>query len=213
MLGFLHGLILLAGVGAAELLHLARVRAAQVAVALVLVAGGLQLGWQAWRASLSPAVERDEPTLAGKMAQGFFRGRVDIPFAASPQNPYVYAQTLPGILPLVERVKGLAKVSPDGNQMLVKVAAPDSQYWPLPWYLRELKRVWWVDTVAGGRAPVMVISPAFRAYLDEATGQRWRSVGFYQMRPGWPGYPGVFFELYVESELWVKYVDSLRRSE
>ena len=118
LLSFWHGMILLAGVGAAWLLRCARQRFLRIALGLLLVAGAGHLAWQAWQANTT--------------------------YAADPRNPYVYAQTSPDLLKLVRRVEALAKVDPQGSNMLVMVMAPDSDYWPLPWYLRNLKQIgWW----------------------------------------------------------------------
>ena len=68
-------------------------------------------------------------------------------YAADQRNPYVYAQTSPDLLNLVRRVEALAREHPQGSNMVVKVMAPDSDYWPLPWYLRNLKQVGWWDQV------------------------------------------------------------------
>ena len=51
LLGFWHGMILLAGVGAAGLLRRVRQRFLRLALRLLLLAGAAHLGWQAWQAS------------------------------------------------------------------------------------------------------------------------------------------------------------------
>ena len=178
-LGFLHPLILLAGVGAVELVRACQARWVQCALAAVLLAAAGHLTWQAWRASY--------------------------PMAADRRNPYVYAQTVPNLLELAEKVKAIAAAAPEGRNTLVKVAAEESRYLPLPWYLRQLTRVWWTDSPAPPYAPIMVVSASFRANLDEITNKRWLMVGLFEMRPA------VFFELYVEFELWKRYLATLPR--
>ena len=177
MLGFLQPLILIAGVGAAVLLRASPRRWVQAAVALGLLAAATQLTWQAWRASY--------------------------PFAADRRNPYVYAQTVPNVLRLVEQVHALGRVHADGSQMLLKVMAPDSDYWPLPWSLRAFKRIGWWDRVpADPFAPVMIVGAKLKATLDERSDYKWRMVGIYELRPQ------TFLELYVEYNLWAKFVQS-----
>ena len=51
----------------------------------------------------------------------------------------------------------------------------------------------------------MIVSASFGAALDEKSNKRYLSVGFFEMRPR------VFFELYVEFELWKRYVETLPR--
>jgi uncharacterized protein (TIGR03663 family) len=180
LLGFLHGMILLAGIGAMVLVRLGRWRALQLAVSILLLAGGAQLGWQAWRASYVYAADR--------------------------RNPYVYAQTLPDSLKLVQKIEDLAKVHTDGHQMLVKVMARDSDYWPLPWYLRDFKRVgWWGNLPPDPYAPVMIVGARFQAALDEKSDKPWLMVGYFELRPK------TFLELYVQFDLWEKYVQTLPR--
>ena len=178
MAGFLHGFILLAGLGAVVLARTFHHPAARAAVIALMLAAAGHLGWEAWRAS--------------------FR------FAADRRNPYVYAQTAPDLLRLADKVRALASVHADGTNMLVKVMAPESDYWPLPWYLREFKRVGWWDRVpADPFSPVMIAGSKFEAALDDKSDRNWLMVGYFELRPT------TFLELYVEFDLWHKYVTSL----
>jgi uncharacterized protein (TIGR03663 family) len=173
LLGFWHGMILLAGVGAAGLVRRARHRFLRLVVRLLILAGAAHLGWQAWQANVA--------------------------YAADPRNPYVYAQTSPDLLNLVDKVKALTQASPQGREMLIKVMAPDSDYWPLPWYLRTLKRIgWWDQVPPDPYAPVMIVSSQFKATLDEK--KTHVMVGYFQLRPK------VFLELYVDLGLWKDYL-------
>ena len=169
LMGFWHGMILLAGVGAAWLIRSARQRILRLALDVLLLAGAGHLTWQAWLANTTYAADRS--------------------------NPYVYAQTSPDLLNLVRKVEALAQLSPEGNQMLVKVVVPDGDYWPLPWYLRNLKKIgWWDQLPADPFAPVMIVSAELRAALDEK--KTHLMIGYFQIRPQ------VFLELYVDVKLW-----------
>jgi len=162
-------MILLAGVGAAWLVGLAARRWLRMALGLLLLVGVGHLAWQAALANTT--------------------------YAADARNPYDYAQTSPDLLNLVQKVEGIAQVHAQGTNMLVQVIAPDSDYWPLPWCLRNLKRVgWWDQLPADPYAPVMIVSAQLRAALDEK--QTHVMVGYFQLRPQ------VFLELYVELNLW-----------
>jgi uncharacterized protein (TIGR03663 family) len=173
VLSFWHGMILLAGVGVAGLLRRFRHRLLRKTVALVLLAGSAQLAWQAWQASTT--------------------------YAADGRNPYVYAQTSPDLLRLVHQVEALAQASPQGRNMLVKVMAAEGDFWPLPWYLRNLNQIRWRDHLpADPYAPVMIVSSQFHAALDEK--KTHIMVGIFQMRPQ------VFLELYVDLGLWKDYL-------
>ena len=180
LLNFLLPTLLLAGLGAAALVRWAGTRPRQVAMSVVLALGGIHLAWNAWRASQEFATHRG--------------------------NPYAYAQTVPNAVELADRVKAIARVSPQGMQTEVKVVAPESDYWPLPWYLRQLKTVWWLDRLPDDPyAPVMIVAARLRAGLDDRSNRRYLSVGYYELRPR------EFFELYVEFELWKKFVETLPR--
>jgi uncharacterized protein (TIGR03663 family) len=173
LLGFWHGLILLAGVGAAWLIRRARGRVGRIVLTVLLLAGAGHLAWQS------------------VLANG--------PYAADSRNPYNYAQTSPDIMRLVDQVEALATVHPQGRQMLVKVMAPEGDYWPLPWYLRNLRKVgWWEELPADPYAPVMIVSSQLHADLD-ARGTHVMA-GYFQLRPQ------VFLELYVQLDLWQAYL-------
>ena len=90
--------------------------------------------------------------------------------------------------------------------MLLQVMAPESEYWPLPWYLRQFKRVGWWDRVpADPYAPAMIVGSKFGAVLDDKSNKSWLMVGLFELRPQ------VFFELYVQFDLWRQYVETLPR--
>ena len=180
VLGFLHGMILLAGIGTAELFRMVRPVWARSVLAVVLLGASVQLGFQARLAS----------------------GR----FAADQRNPWVYAHTSKDLLRLVDRVLGVARVHGDATQLAVNVMAPGGDYWPLPWYLRSLKETRWSPGVpADPFAPVVIASARLHLALDEKSEKRWLSVGYYEHRPK------VFFEMFVELELWKRYVATLPR--
>jgi predicted membrane-bound mannosyltransferase len=115
LLSFLHGMILLAGVGAVTLLSWARRPAMQFAAAgLLLVAAG-HLAFETYRA--------------------------DFVYYADSRNPYVYAHATPEILTAVKKVREYAGLNGVGRSedMPIQVIVPGGDYWPLPWYLRDLK--------------------------------------------------------------------------
>jgi len=172
-LNFWHGTILLAGVGAAALIGGLRRPVWQVAAMGLLAAGMVQLGWQAWRASG--------------------------PLAADPRNPYVFAHTWPDLLRLVDEVKALAQADPLGRRMPIKIIAPEGDFWPLPWYLRDFSGTRWSEALPPDPyAPVMIVSASLHAALDES--KTHLMVGYFELRPQ------VFLELYVSSDLWRAYL-------
>lgn len=157
VLSFLHGMILLAGVGAAFLLRRARVWPLQTAAVLLLAVGMYHLGQQAHRASYV--------------------------YAADMRNPYVYAHPVPDVLRLAQRAEDLAKVHPAGHGLVVKVISPGGDYWPLPWYLRRFERVgYWAEVPENPDADFIIVANDLQPELEKRLENRYQ-VEFYGLRP------------------------------
>jgi predicted membrane-bound mannosyltransferase len=181
VLPFYAGLILMAGVGAAAIVHGPRSPIARALVVLGLAVATGQLAMQSARAS--------------------FR------YGADERNPYVYAHTSPDYLRLAARVHDLAAVHPQGRDMLVAVVAGPHEQWPFPWYARDMTRVgYWVDAASAGSldgVPAIVASMDNMAAVEAALGERYISE-YYGLRPG------VLVALYVEPDLWERFMASRR---
>ena len=120
-------------------------------------------------------------------------------YAADRRNPYVYAQTSKDALNLVREVSLLSDASPQGPDMVIKVVAAEGDYWPLPWYLRRFRNVgWWEQVPPDPYAPVMIVSAKLHAALDEKKSHV--MVRYFELRPQ------VFHELYVDVDLWKRYL-------
>lgn len=175
MLGFLHGMILLAGVGIAAIQRRARDRDERAVVILIGLIAVAHLAWQADRAN-SPK------------------------FCASNYNPYVYAHPVNDLLNLPRWLEKLAAVDPAGRDLLIKVYTPDA--WPVPWYLRQFRNVgYWehpptpaagaADTqpaVDGDRhastdAPVVIVWPELVAEFEAARRDEYQA-SLIGLRPG-----------------------------
>jgi uncharacterized protein (TIGR03663 family) len=111
------GLVFLAGVGADRALEWKG--GAKVAAYGILLLGALHLLYQSVAAS--------------------FR------YEESPENPYVYAQTLGGVKEISLRILELKSDHPGG--VIVQAFFPGHDYWPFPWYLRRLEQTGWWDAV------------------------------------------------------------------
>jgi uncharacterized protein (TIGR03663 family) len=184
LLGFYHGMILLAGAGAVMLWRGCRPHWLKTTLAIALAAGVNNLGWQCWRGNF------------GVDTNG-------MPYCDSPKSPYVYSQTLPDALRLVTTVEALARVSPQGNGTVMEVMAPES-YWPLPWYLRRFPNVGYWDKIPNQPlAPIMIVSADLHTAFDEGPGKTHLMAGYFELRPR------VFLELYVNTNLWAGYVKAL----
>jgi uncharacterized protein (TIGR03663 family) len=139
VLGMLHGMCLLAGLGAAVVLEVPRGWASKTAAAGLLLAGGAQLAAQAARANFQ--------------------------MPADPANPYVYAHPPRDVTAVGRQVRRLARAG--GEPATVHVIWTDADYWPLPWTLRDLSRVGWFDDVPVGPRPDVLIVDERK--LDEVT--------------------------------------------
>ena len=176
MLSFLHGAIVLAGVGAAAIVKSLPSVSAKACVAAVLLLGGLHLTWQAYQANFT-----------------YLRSHR--------RNPYVYAHTSPDALLLAERVEAIAQLAPEGHDLLVHVITPD--FWPLPWYLRRLRSVgYWEklpDEPAYLDAPVIITSPALKPALDLRLRDSYQ-MSYFGLRPT------VNLNLYIRRDLWDRFL-------
>ena len=184
-LGFLHGMILLAGVGATVLVRVAPGYALKAPAIVLLAAAAGHLAWEAHRAGFVAYEDRD--------------------------NPYVYAHTTGEVLPLVERVEAIAAAHPDGREMPIQVICPDDDYWPLPWYLRSFRRAGWFSRMPHGPpAPLIITQPEMQPsllrylYEDQPPGQRrlYVPVPKEPERQDWQLRPNVPLRVYARLDLW-----------
>jgi uncharacterized protein (TIGR03663 family) len=178
LLTFHAGFIILAGSGTAALLHWFRSSLGRAVIILAILAGCVHLGVQNWRANFL--------------------------YPADPRNPYVYAQTGPDFLRLSRRIHDLAAIHPDGDNMLVKVVAGPYEQWPLPWYLRDLKRVgYWTAPDSAGKLtamPVIIASQQNMESLAKILGESCQ-VEFYGLRPD------VLLAVFIDRPLWERYIN------
>ena len=188
ILGAVHGMVLLAGIGAAALLRLMPGRRLRVTAVLAVALTLGYTGWQAWRDSF---VEYENP-----------------------ESPYVYAQATSDVPALADRIRDLASVHPAGEAMHIQVVCPGNDYWPLPWYLRRFTAVGWHNSMPeGDPAPVIILKPELEPELIEhlyekpPPGGRTLYVDFLQSVPEGKVElrPNVFLRAYVRADLWEKF--------
>ncbi len=141
LLGFLHGMILLAGVGAVVLVKLTPNVLPRLIVLCLLFEASAHLSWQAYRASYE--------------------------YDSDSRNPYVYAHPTPEVYAIVQKIEECARVHEDGHNMRIDIVCPGKDYWPLPWYLRSYTQVGWSDHVLddADAAPLIIASPTVEEAL------------------------------------------------
>jgi hypothetical protein len=180
MLGFLHGMILLAGFACGQIIHLLAGVVGKVIGALVLLAAAVHLGWQADRATNNFA-DAKHPSY----------------FAASRYNPYVYSQTGTDIFNLIKRIDEIASVSPLGSKISIDVVTADC--WPVPFYLRGFSNVGYTTKLTDYRVADVIIGTAEDG--ERLSGENANPKYF----PSQFGLrPGVILTVYVREELWEK---------
>ncbi|MCE5187136.1 MAG: TIGR03663 family protein [Planctomycetaceae bacterium] len=183
MLSFLFGMVLVAGWMSDRLLRLARGVAVKVIFAGVLLLYGL----------VSPLVQ--SKLLA-------------FDYAADPGNPYVYAHTSPDVFRMVEEVNKAALSTTEGKAAAIQVIAPDNDYWPLPWYLRDFSNVGYWDSVDAGvtSAPIILAQGSLeqellrKLYSAPPPGQR--PLYFPLFEDGCLLRPGIVWQGYVRADVW-----------
>lgn len=96
--------------------------------------------------------------------------------------PYVYAHTYREFLPLVMEIDRLALRAGTGKQTGVTITA--TEYWPLPWYLRDYPKAGFFGRMAVTQEPIVVGSLEQAQKLDEMLGSGYVRLNSYPLRPG-----------------------------
>lgn len=182
MLGFLHGMILLGGAGVWVIIKSVSNVWVRGLIQLVLAAGAVHLGWQAYLANYI--------------------------YYADSRNPYVYAHPTNDVFTMVQRVDEISAAHREGHNMHIEVICPGGDYWPLPWYLRRYDSVGWLNEVDENTpaAPVIIASasvePALlrKLYQLPPPGERNLYVPLFDTK-SWLR-PDVELRGYITKELW-----------
>ena len=172
LLGFWHGLIILAGIGTAWLIKTVPTKPLKIIVTLILLIGAANLFQQCLRTN--------------------FR------FEADYRNPYVYAHSVPDVVRLGERTEQIAQLHPDRFNMRIYVIARRENYWPLPWYLRKFNRdhIGYFEQVPDKlNAPVIICSAENQPAIAEKL-QNSYQMDVYGLRPD------VRLYIYIRQDLW-----------
>ncbi|MHC4737594.1 MAG: flippase activity-associated protein Agl23 [Planctomycetota bacterium] len=182
MLGFLHGMILLGGVGVLVIIKSVSNVRGRVFIWLVLAVGAAHLGWQSYRANYI--------------------------YYADSRNPYVYAHPTNDVFTMVQRVEEISAAHREGHNMHIEVICPGGDYWPLPWYLRRYDSVVLLNEVdeSTPAAPVIIayasVEPALlrKLYQLPPPGERNLYVPLFDTK-SWLR-PDVELRGYIMKELW-----------
>lgn len=104
------------------------------------------------------------------------------------QYAYVYAHTKRETLAMLGEIDRIAKRMKTGDDTGIALVSPD--YWPLPWYFRNYKRVGYYQQIVPTMEPIIIGSQAQEEQLKATYGDRYQLVnsgaedGAYPLRPG-----------------------------
>ena len=189
ILGGWQGALIVAGFGAAQLLHgplqvLARWPIAARIMQLPILA---IFGFGCWQ-------------LYGQVQMSNTR------FFADRRNPWVYAHPTRDVDKLEKRINDLLKFAAQKNQTPILVVAPGADYWPLPWNLRAQKQVGYFETLPdlqGAKPQLLIVAQSQSAAVQQQLGPNFAEnyhEELYGLRPK------VLLGLYVKKALWEKFL-------
>lgn len=92
---------------------------------------------------------------------------------------YVYAHTRRETLALVDEVDRISKRLKTGNDTGIALVSPD--YWPLPWYFRDYKRVGYYQRIVPTTEPIIIGSMAQEEELQSSYGDRYQQIDSHQL--------------------------------
>jgi uncharacterized protein (TIGR03663 family) len=103
--------------------------------------------------------------------------------------PYVYAHTKRQLLTMLDEVDRIAQKNGTGEDTGIALVSPD--YWPLPWYFRDFKKVGYYQQIVPTNEPIIIGSMAQEEALKQNYGDRYDRIdsgldenGSYPLRPG-----------------------------
>jgi uncharacterized protein (TIGR03663 family) len=102
--------------------------------------------------------------------------------------PYVYAHTRRELLQMLDEIERISKRMGTGTDTGIALVSPD--YWPLPWYFRDYKKVGYYQQIVATNEPIIIGSTAQEEQLKETYGDRYvrfdsgKDEGAYALRPG-----------------------------
>ncbi|OVE76766.1 hypothetical protein BVX97_00520 [bacterium E08(2017)] len=180
MMSFLHGWIVLGGIGAAGMWAL--------------------LGTWPLRTVWCVGMLLPVYNLAEQTCRATFR------YGADKRNPYAYSHTVTDFLNLADRIDSIAEISPEQKDMLIVVVTNQQDAWPLPWYLRKYARKgFWnsVSDVPGEikNPPIVVSSLDKEGEIDAYLGDSYQS-------EYWGLRNEVLLSLHIRRDLWDKFMET-----
>jgi hypothetical protein len=182
ILGFMPGLVLLAAFAISELYQrISNLKMKYIYILLISI-GFLHLLWETYELNFT--------------------------FPDNPCNPYVYAHPLPDIFTIVDKTESILAAHPQGNNLHIQVIAPDSDYWPFPWYFRKYPRTGWWNHLpeAENIAPLVILNASLekelikKLYIEKKPGYRDLYIPLFDQDTYLR--PGLEFKGYIKKDDW-----------
>lgn len=115
------------------------------------------------------------------------------------QLPYVYAHTKRPMLAMIDQIERIAAKNGTGTDTGVAIVSPD--YWPLPWYFRNYKKVGYYSQIVPTTEPIIIGSEAQEEQLKVTYGDRYDMLKSDTEDGAYPLRPGVDLVLYVRRDV------------
>lgn len=115
------------------------------------------------------------------------------------QLPYVYAHTKRQMLTMVNQIDRISKLNGTGTDTGIAIVSPD--YWPLPWYFRDYKKVGYYQQIVPTNEAIIIGSEAQEEQLKSTYGDRYVLVSSGEDDGAYPLRPGVDLLLYVRRDV------------
>ena len=115
------------------------------------------------------------------------------------QLPYVYAHTKRQMLAMLDQIDRIAKKNGTGTDTGIAIVSPD--YWPLPWYFRDYKRVGYYQQIVPTNEAIIIGSMAQSEQLESTYADRYVLVNSGEDDGAYPLRPGVDLLLYVRRDV------------
>lgn len=185
MLCFLHGIIIVAGIGATAIYHHSTPNWLRILILGVFALGFTHLGYQSYRANFQDY--------------------------ATNSNPHVYGHPTSDVLNAVALINDIARADTSAGKTHIQFIFPGNDYWPFPWYLRMMPNVGWWSALpeSAPTAPLILAAPEMEKellnllYFKPPPGQRHLYLPLFDE----PIYlrPGIEMRGYIRQDHWERY--------
>ena len=115
------------------------------------------------------------------------------------QLPYVYAHTKRPMLTMLDQIESIAQKNGTGTDTGIAIVSPD--YWPLPWYFRNYKKVGYYSQITPTNEAIIIGSEAQEEQLKGTYGDRYDMLKSNFEDGAYPLRPGVDLVLYVRRDV------------